>query len=147
MADSYNQADNTYQLTALNPTGGYENVEAGTPYKDIQTTTYVELSAGYNCSFGVHGVSGMLVYTMRNQQNSNYENLQLSLPHRNLGLSGRFTYAYNQRYFVEFNFVLIPPALEPVSGHSFYILSPYLHKGLYSCHLYSYQSKYGLHIH
>ena len=104
MADSYNKADNTYQLTALNPTGGYENVEAGTPYKDIQTTTYVELSAGYNCSFGVHGVSGMLVYTMRNQQNSNYENLQLSLPHRNLGLSGRFTYAYNQRYFVEFNF-------------------------------------------
>ena len=30
--------------------------------------------------------------------------MQLSLPHRNLGLSGRFTYAYNQRYFVEFNF-------------------------------------------
>lgn len=36
MADSYNQADNTYQLTALNPTGGYENVEAGTPYKDYR---------------------------------------------------------------------------------------------------------------
>lgn len=104
MVSSYNQNDDTYQLEALNPNSGYENVEAGSPYKDIQTTTYVELSASYNHTFGMHGVSGMLVYTMRNQQNSNYENLQLSLPHRNLGLSGRFTYAYDQRYFVEFNF-------------------------------------------
>lgn len=104
MVNSYNQAENSYQLDALNPTGGRENVEAGAPFKDIQNTTYVELSANYNRTFGVHGTSAMLVYTMRNQQNSNYENLQLSLPHRNLGLSGRFTYAYDQRYFVEFNF-------------------------------------------
>lgn len=104
MVSSYNQAEDTYQLTALNPNEGYENLEAGTPYKDIQNTTYIELAANYNRDFGAHGVSGMLVYTMRNQQNTNYDNLQLSLPHRNLGLSGRFTYSYDKRYFAEFNF-------------------------------------------
>src|SRR5690606_6138812 len=30
--------------------------------------------------------------------------LQASLPSRNLGLSGRFTYSYDSRYFGEFNF-------------------------------------------
>lgn len=100
----YNQTADSYQLEALNPDSGHENIEASAPFKDIQTTTYMELSASYNRSFGVHGVSAMLVYTLRNQQNSNYENLQLSLPHRNLGLSGRFTYSYDQRYFAEFNF-------------------------------------------
>ncbi len=104
MVSGYNQAEDTYQLTALNPNEGYENLEAGTPYKDIQNTTYIELAANYNRDFGAHGVSGMLVYTMRNQQNTNYDNLQLSLPHRNLGLSGRFTYSYDKRYFAEFNF-------------------------------------------
>lgn len=103
-AGDYNQATDTYRLAALNPSSGRENVEAGEPFKDIQNTTYVELSASYNRTFAAHGVSGMLVYTLRNKQNSNYKNLQLSLPHRNLGLSGRMTYSYDQRYFAEFNF-------------------------------------------
>lgn len=104
MATGYDQMKDTYKLEALNPNDGRENLEAGSPWKDIQNTTYIELAANYNRDFDKHGVSAMLVYTMRNQQNSNYENLQLSLPHRNLGLSGRFTYSYDKRYFAEFNF-------------------------------------------
>lgn len=104
MSGSYNPNDDTYALIPLNENSGYENVEAGAPFKDIQTTTYVELATDYNNTFGDNNVSGMLVFTLRNQQNSNYENLQLSLPHRNMGLSGRFTYSYDSRYFAEFNF-------------------------------------------
>jgi len=67
-------------------------------------TTYTELMANYNRSFGDHGVSGLLVGTSRQSLDANTGSLQLSLPYRNLGLSGRFTYSYTNRYFFEFNF-------------------------------------------
>src|SRR5690606_13678669 len=51
-----------------------------------------------------HAFSGMLVNILRNQLNGNAGDLQLSLPFRNLGVSGRFTYAYDSRYYAEFNF-------------------------------------------
>jgi TonB-linked SusC/RagA family outer membrane protein len=46
----------------------------------------------------------MLVSIIRNSLTANATTLAESLPHRNLGLSGRFTYAYDNRYFSEFNF-------------------------------------------
>jgi TonB-linked SusC/RagA family outer membrane protein len=54
--------------------------------------------------FGKHDVSGLLVFIARENLNGNAGDLQSSLPFRNLGLSGRATYAYDNRYFVEFNF-------------------------------------------
>lgn len=45
-----------------------------------------------------------MIFIMRNSLNANETDLQLSLPHRNLGLSGRFTYTYDNRYAAEFNF-------------------------------------------
>src|SRR5690606_15946087 len=52
-----------------------------------------------------NNVSGLLVYTMREYLATNNDNdLQKSLPSRNMGLSGRFTYNYDSRYFVETNF-------------------------------------------
>ena len=46
----------------------------------------------------------MLVYTMREGKSGNENTLQKSLPTRNLGLAGRFTYGFSDRYFAEFNF-------------------------------------------
>ena len=46
----------------------------------------------------------MLVYTRQEKRVSNADDLQKSLPYRNQGLSGRFTYAYAKKYFGEFNF-------------------------------------------
>src|SRR3546814_210672 len=46
----------------------------------------------------------MLVYIMRQNLTANAGSLQLSLPYRNIGLSGRATYAYDSRYFAELNF-------------------------------------------
>ena len=51
-----------------------------------------------------HNVSGLLVFTAREGKSANESTLQLSLPRRNLGLAGRFTYGYADRYFTEFNF-------------------------------------------
>jgi len=90
------------------------NIEEGTEYlgfnpgtKDINSSYYVEAVAQYNREFSEkHGVSGLLVFTMREElyANPSVSNLQLSLPYRNMGISGRFTYSYDNRYFTEFNF-------------------------------------------
>ena len=51
-----------------------------------------------------HGVTGLLVMIGRDYQDGQASNLQLSLPSRNIGVSGRFSYSYKDRYFAEFNF-------------------------------------------
>src|SRR5690606_36074407 len=49
-------------------------------------------------------ISSMLIFIMRQNLAASGGTLQLSLPNRNIGLSGRATYSYDERYFVEFNF-------------------------------------------
>lgn len=92
---------------------GYELInENGTEYlgysegdKVTQSTYYFEGALNYNRTFAEkHGVSGMLVFTARNMLQANTGSLQLSLPHRNVSLSGRATYSWSNRYFGEFNF-------------------------------------------
>jgi TonB-linked SusC/RagA family outer membrane protein len=46
----------------------------------------------------------MIIGISRELKYANAGDLQRSLPYRNLGVSGRFTYAYDERYFSEFNF-------------------------------------------
>lgn len=90
-----------------NPT---EYLESTGSWTDVQSTVYMEAAMSYNRSFGNHDVSGLLVYQRREKRVSNIkddsqkDNLQKSLPYRNQGLSGRFTYAFNNRYMAEFNF-------------------------------------------
>ncbi len=74
--------------------------------KIIASTVYGEFAVNYNRVYGEkHDVSGMLVGTLRELITSDFGNdLQRSLPTRNIGLSGRFTYGYDSRYFAEFNF-------------------------------------------
>lgn len=72
--------------------------------KSVTSKTYFEGSVNYNREFGKHSTSGLLVFQMTNTLSPNDNDILLSLPKRNLGLSGRFTYAYGNRYFAEFNF-------------------------------------------
>jgi len=65
----------------------------------------MESALNYNHVFNEkHNFSGLLVYIMRQTLAANAGDLQLSLPTRNEGLSGRATYSYDNRYFGEFNF-------------------------------------------
>lgn len=94
-----------YVLSPLNPETGTEYLDYVPGTKDVSTTYYGEGSASYNQTFNkVHGVSGLLVFTMRSELNGNSNTLQKSLPYRNMGLAGRFTYSYAEKYFVEANF-------------------------------------------
>ena len=59
---------------------------------------YFEGAIQYNREFAdKHNVSGLMVYTMREYLDGNANNLQLSLPYRNIGMAGRFAYGYDKR--------------------------------------------------
>jgi len=100
----YDKYTNTYQLYNLNPTTGTDYLTYKEGDKNITATTYSEVAINYDRTFNKHGVSGLLVSTMRNYLKANAGSLSLSLPSRNMGVSGRFTYSYDSRYFSEFNF-------------------------------------------
>ena len=113
-AGAYDRITDSYTLTLINPDpvsagtvpqGGtdYLNYNEGT--KTVLSSFYFEGAVNYNHSIKEkHGVSGLLVFTARNQLEGNASDLQKSLPYRNLGVSGRATYSYDNRYFGEFNF-------------------------------------------
>jgi TonB-linked SusC/RagA family outer membrane protein len=94
-----------YKLSALNPDSGTDYLLFSPGNKDLTSTVYFEGALQYNRSIAEkHDVSGLLVYTLREFLDGDAETLQLSLPHRNIGLAGRFTYSYDNRYFLEGNF-------------------------------------------
>lgn len=102
---NYNTRDNTYRVNIIDPDGGTEYLTYNEGDKRITSSVYIESALEYNRLFNEkHNLSGMLVYIMRQELNGNAGTLQSSLPYRNLGLSGRATYGYDSKYFVEFNF-------------------------------------------
>jgi len=102
---SYDALTSSYNLVRLNPNTGTEYLTY-TPSPNGNTVEgYFQSILSYNRGFSsAHVVGGSLVYTMRHALQTNAGTLQQSLPYRNLGLAGRLTYAYGDRYFVEGNF-------------------------------------------
>ncbi|MDR0559773.1 MAG: TonB-dependent receptor [Prevotellaceae bacterium] len=104
---SYDRLTGEYRLVRLNPENyGVDQSLKYNPYsRQVNTTFYLETAAEYNRTFAEkHSAGALMVYTMRQRKEGISDNLQLSLPSRNIGLSGRFTYSYDSRYFLEFDF-------------------------------------------
>ena len=102
---NYDFQSDQYTLVALNPDQGTEYLEYNEGTKIITNSTYFEGSINYKKTLNEkHELSGMLIGILRELKYANAGNLQSSLPYRNIGLSGRFTYAYDDKYFTEFNF-------------------------------------------
>ncbi len=96
---------NGYTLSLLNEKVGTEYLSYRPGEKLVNTTTYAEAAINYNRVFNkVHNIGGLLIGIRRNYLNGNSSDLQQSLPFRNQGLSGRFTYGYDDRYMLEGNF-------------------------------------------
>ncbi|MGV8879171.1 MAG: TonB-dependent receptor [Sphingobacteriaceae bacterium] len=101
----YDKLTDTYGIGPINEDTGTEYLGYREGPKTVSSTFYLESMLNYSRTFNEkHGFSGLLVYMMRENLNANAGDLQRSLPFRNLGLSGRATYAYDNRYFAEFNF-------------------------------------------
>jgi TonB-linked SusC/RagA family outer membrane protein len=105
-----------YSANAIDTKGGYVlnllNEKRATEYlgyspgsKTQNTVTYAEAAVNYNRTFAdKHAVGALLIGIMRNYLTANAADLQSSLPSRNEGVSGRFTYGYDNRYLLEANF-------------------------------------------
>lgn len=99
----YDSFTGEYHLERINE-NGTEYLNYSESPKTVNSTMYTESRLNYNREFGKSEVSGLLVFTTREYLAANQGSLQLSLPSRNVGLAGRFTYNYGKRYFAEFNF-------------------------------------------
>ncbi|TKC12774.1 TonB-dependent receptor [Pedobacter polaris] len=62
---------------------------------------YLEGAVSYDNTFGKHHIGGLLLYNQTDKVISSATTLILSLPYRNLGLVGRATYSYNEKYLAE----------------------------------------------
>lgn len=100
----YDKVTNRYTLDPINDAEGEEYLSYAEGPKTVNATTYIQGTLNYNHSFNKNGISGLLVFLLQNQVDGNAGTLQTSLPHRNIGVSGRFTYAYDNMYFAEFDF-------------------------------------------
>ncbi len=69
-----------------------------------QRKYYLEAALNYARRFGGHSVTGLLLSNASDRSNLNAGDLQSSLPYRTLGLAGRATYSYKDRYMAEYNF-------------------------------------------
>ncbi|WP_118193832.1 TonB-dependent receptor [Albibacterium indicum] len=96
-----------YEIYSFNETSGTEFLDFGVNegLRQQSSVFYMETALNYARVFNEkHSWSGLLVAIMRSNMDAKASSLQLSLPSRNLGVSGRATYAYDSRYFLEFNF-------------------------------------------
>jgi TonB-linked SusC/RagA family outer membrane protein len=106
---SHDRATGTYKVIRTTPdTGsgaGTEYLDLSESPKSLNSTLYSETVLNYIRTFADrHTVGGLFVLTARESLDANSGSVQLSLPSRNAGLSGRLTYSYGSRYFSEFNF-------------------------------------------
>ena len=103
MLDSYDPYTGEYHTRRLNDDGtDYLTYSEGG--KNVHNTLYSESRLNYAREFGRSELTGLLVFTAYELRKANAGSLQLSLPSRNAGISGRFTYGWDKKYFAEFNF-------------------------------------------
>lgn len=114
---SYDKLTNEHTLVWLNPqpTGynvatEYLNYSRSEP--NANTFVYLQTALDYNKALGEnHAISSTLIGTMQSTVYSSAKDPKLkittlpySLPFRNLGLAGRATYSFKNKYYAEFNF-------------------------------------------
>jgi TonB-linked SusC/RagA family outer membrane protein len=104
--ESYNRITGEHKLWCLNPNTGQAHLGDVDPGRNATFKYYFEARATWARQFDVHNVGAMIVGTMEENlltagsSRSIYE----TLPEKNTGLSGRFTYDFDSRYFLEFSF-------------------------------------------
>jgi TonB-linked SusC/RagA family outer membrane protein len=104
-ATSYSMIDKTYKLVNLNETQGTEYLSYVPGSKTVSSNVYSETALDYSSTFAEkHAVGAVLLLMTQNKLSGNTNNLQQSLPYRNVGLAGRATYAFDDRYFTELSF-------------------------------------------
>ncbi|MDR2038116.1 MAG: TonB-dependent receptor [Bacteroidales bacterium] len=107
-ATSYNPQDDTYKLICLNEEGtgsGTEYLSYEPGSKTVSSNFYSETALDYANTFSdKHAVGGIVLFMVQTKLDGNTAVLQQSLPYRNVGIAGRATYSYDERYYTELSF-------------------------------------------
>lgn len=90
----------------------YRQIQTGSGYMSLDyvyptgwTTTNFEASATYDHLFADdHRVGALFLFSMRSKSMLRPTSYLTSWPYRNIGIAGRVTYAFRDKYFAEFNF-------------------------------------------
>src|SRR5690554_4065889 len=102
---SFDPFTEDYRLQRTAQGSGDESLRLLGGERTNNSVMYMEAAVNYNQTFNEkHTVGGLLVMIGQEYLDGNASTVQLSLPSRNLGISGRYNYDYDNRYFAEFNF-------------------------------------------
>ncbi|WP_295124879.1 TonB-dependent receptor [uncultured Chitinophaga sp.] len=101
-----------YQATGRDVDGNLilDKTAVGTSYLGYSRSNggsrqfYTEASINYANSFGKHDVSGMVLFNQSDREDAFAGDFINSIPFRYMGLAGRATYGYDNRYLAELNF-------------------------------------------
>jgi len=104
--ENFNQITGDYSLFALNPTTGQAYLGDVQPGRDASGQYYYEGILSWNRLFGKHNTGATVVGIMQENlvTGGNSNSIYYTLPEKNLGVSGRFTYDYDSRYFLDFSY-------------------------------------------
>lgn len=92
-------------LQVLNPDYGREYLNYTSSGRSIWSENFGELALTYNNTFNdIHSLGITFQGYVKDLRISDSDVLERSLPQRNVSLSGRLTYGYDNRYLGEFNF-------------------------------------------
>lgn len=101
-ADTPYNPDGSLNLIARNDGMNYLTMSKS---NSSETVIYLESSLTYDRLFAeAHRVGGLFLFSMRNRTNNVPSSYIYAYPYRNMGVAGRATYSYKDRYFAEFNF-------------------------------------------
>ncbi len=106
--------ENTFYINPndpTNPDGTYKYTQTFSGQRFLTFTRangsdkkiYGEFAVNYNKTFGKHAVSGLALYNRTDNVNGFAADFTTAIPYRSQGLAGRITYAFDNRYFAEFN--------------------------------------------
>lgn len=104
--ESYNQITGEYKLFPLNQTSGSAYLGDVIPGRDADGDFYTEGRLNWDRRFDLHNVGVMVVGMMQEKllTSGNSTSIYETLPERNMGVSGRITYDYDNRFFFEHAF-------------------------------------------
>jgi hypothetical protein len=100
--DEYDRLTDTYILYRLNPTASKPLLGNVSGSLSSSMQYYGEARLNWSREFDRHDVGAMMVGLFQDKPVIGVSgSIFNTLPERNLGLSGRFTYGFDSRYFVE----------------------------------------------
>jgi TonB-linked SusC/RagA family outer membrane protein len=102
---SFDPFTEEYKLQRTAQNSGDESLRLLGGERTNNSVMYMEAALNYNQTYKEkHTVGGLLVMIGQEYLDGNANTVELSLPSRNLGISGRYNYDYDNRFFAEFNF-------------------------------------------